>query len=336
MTSKQIIKIIAPVIICYAIYFLTLEYFGSYFLQIPVRDIRAKNEIIANREVQKNFKFIILGDSSTAVSVMPKVLGQSAMNFSGWGTSSMDNYYVLRRYLAAHLAPECVLLSNSYNTDLHYKEKLWTTYIHTGFYSLEELGEIYKVSEVFKGYPSSEMSYFQFMFKGIMTKLKLSNLPTISFGMFNFLTPKPVNKYNLNVRKIADTRGFVGTNKKYSPNKEDLDEEMKFYKNGFNPFPAEDYYIQKILELSNAKKIKVIFLPAPMAKVLDMFNPEEYQLKFGLHLKKLMEPFHGTIYLEPIPVNGKHFSSLLHLSNEEAFGYSLRLKSQVKDSCTLE
>lgn len=336
ITPKHIFKIIAPIVVCYGLHYFALEFHDNYLQQIPIKDLKAKNDIIANKLLRENFQTIILGDSSTAVSVMPSVLGRLTMNFSGWGTSSMDNYYVLKRYLSVHSPPGCILLSTSYNTDLHYQDKFWSIYIYSGFYSFEELSQIYKDSEEFKGYPSREMSYFEFMLKSAMTRLRLYNLPEVNFNKFVFGNKKTIGKYDVDLEKISDNRGFVGSNAAFSGNKLGLDSEVDFFKRGFIPFEAEDHYLRKIFELSNQNKVKVFFLPAPMASIPDVFSPEIYQEQLGEHIKKLMSSFPNMTYLNRIPVKNNKFSSLLHIAKEEAHPYTAILRKQMQERCILE
>jgi hypothetical protein len=198
------------------------------------------------------------------------------MNLSGWGTSMMDNYHLFERYMKHHVAPECILLSTSYNNDLHYKNKLWNGYIFLGFYSFEELAKIYDVSSKINGYPATEMSKEIFLLHSLLTKMKLMDFENVNFIFYlrNILTN---TKFKYNFGRFKLDRGFVEVNEPANlANKSFRGQEFDFYQKGFIPFPTEDYYLGQFIELARKHNSKVIFLPPPLVKIPDFFNPDSF------------------------------------------------------------
>ncbi|MFA6238501.1 MAG: hypothetical protein WC635_14300 [Bacteriovorax sp.] len=329
------LKVFLPVIVLYGIYYYTVMNYGQFFLQVPVISYKFKNGVIANTKLfKKKFELIILGDSSTAYSIMPVVLGKRSVNLSGWGGSSLISYYMLKRYLDNHShKPGCVLFSNSHNTDLHYKDKLWTIYILLEFFSVKELSEIYDESVAVNGYPSTEMNYFEFMLKSILSVAKLSNMPEVTTSKLKYIQSENFLKI---VKQMIADRGFTGNIELPQPRHSYLDDELKFFSKGFIPHATDDYYFKKILELGREKGIKILFLPSPLASRAGVFNPDQYRRDSEYHLKKIMQAYPESIYLAPIPVDNKNFITLDHINTDEAFVYSGKLKEQIQAYCTLE
>lgn len=331
------LKIVIPSVLVYLIFFFACKFYGTYFLAIPIGDVQVKNKIISNTILKKNFKFVVLGDSSSIVSLMPQVLGDSTVNLSGWGTSTMDNYYILKRYLASHSeAPKCILLTNSYFTDLHYQGKLWTMQIPTDFYSFQELNDIYNTSKVNGGYPASEYFYVEYLSMVLWAKLKLNLLPFISLRRIIYGPSAENFRYTYRNLDISITRGFVENNKDTKMNQIKLSGEINFYKHPFKPFITEDFYTKETLDLASKHNIHVIVMPSPFNRDFATGQILQHQKDFYAHLQKLSSQFGNSTFILPPKLDGSKFDSLTHIKGEHAKEYSLLFKQAIEGVCPLQ
>jgi hypothetical protein len=337
MEKLKKLKLILILISLYGFYFFMVSYFEAYLLQMPSRAYRFNNSIAEKRSLQQDFGILVLGDSSTAVSVVPKLIGNSTVNISGWGASMMETFTLFDRYLKRHRPPKCIVLSGSYNNDLHYKDKLWTNYIFLNYYDMFELDKIYETSKIYNGYPSTEMSKLNFLLEGFFTKAKLANSSNVSFTSFLRSMIIGNAKMRLQIRRnlLIERRGYVGSNIPTNLKFEDfLGSELDYYKKGFKPYAAEDYYFNQILKTAAQTKTKVLFLPPPLAELPGFFTPAPYLKDMKSHLEKDLLKYEGNVYLDTIPTNYKHFFSIAHMNNVEAKLYTQQLSLQVNRNCS--
>lgn len=334
ITKWHIVKTLVPFLLLYLLYILVIWKLEYYVIKMPVRGYDFKNDVAARRAMPQDFDTLILGDSSTALSVVPHYLGNS-VNLSGWGTSSMDNYHMLLRYMENHKNPSCILLSTTYNHQMHYREKLWTNYIFLNFYSLKELQVIYDETLKVNGYPANEMSKVEFLFKGLLTKLKLLNYDNIDFFFYaeSIIKNQPL-KFKISLPHLKANKGFVESNlSTATPIADFLGDDHSYYLQPFEAFPTEDLYIEKIVDYAKKINSKVIFLPPPLVVIPNYFNPAPYLESLKNHISPLILKHPGNKYLELIPNTRADFYSITHMNTPGAIKFSKKIGEQISSDC---
>lgn len=73
----------------------------------------AWNKDICNTRQEKRYDVLVLGDSASNGAYVPEILSDSTLSLALGGTTAVENYYILKEYLANNEAPNVIYISFS-------------------------------------------------------------------------------------------------------------------------------------------------------------------------------------------------------------------------------
>ncbi len=233
----------------------------DYFISRHVATYKHMNTFGERNSVD----YIIIGDSTGLHTIQPTKLKVTADNLCLSGASTQDSYYALIR-LDLTKVKKGIILASSFYAASHYDKHLWERFISTGFYSWSDLFEIYNESMLTHTYPSSEMSYFSYLWRIATSKLFLYPEAVKSFFQFpyNFVKKNKMTLY-LN-RQSEGELGFIPHPKNFHLSPEQFIEPYNdFYSKPFVINETDSYYLNKIVNYSKTKNLKLYILSPILA-----------------------------------------------------------------------
>ncbi len=203
---------------------------------------------------EASYDTLILGDSTAKAGLIPDLLSDEVINLSMGGSTPIEIYYTLERYLNHHEAPENVLIMF---TPYHYSF-LDTFWQRTMYFNYLDIGEAFEVLR--NANLSSEKAILTdtYLLDSLSYRLRLPNkyLP----AMYN---SGLIGRYDTNqdiYSAIAANRGqyYFGTADGCS----DYNYESNY--TALNLSPMVDLYLRKLLDLCAENNIRVVLEQAPM------------------------------------------------------------------------
>ena len=226
---------------------------------------------------------LVLGDSRAYTGIDPSVLGQSSVSLALDGSSVVEGYYLLKKYLNHNPAPRNVVVSYA---PFHF-------FSHRGFSKrtlpfrllplpdLIELDAIMRKHNVFLHKPSphfidkSEWFLISPWLDNIQKRIPLSTLVRIDTALYYLGYPFKYQAELLNsglflrrgenlefYKKMADTRGYHT----YAQTDNSLinqEATVGFFQGN----PVYTHYFIEMIKLCQDKGIRIIYITAPMNKV---------------------------------------------------------------------
>ena len=269
-------------------------------------------------ESHPNDRIIFLGDSRMKVGMDPAIFGSDASNIALWGTSTIEMYYTLKRYMENNTKPEAVVISlssehirsiGSFNPQ--------TLEAHTFDEYLDE------INKVFVELDGKDMS------REIMAHRY--RLP----GSYM----KPVIAGIRNSRQEANHEAIEALNarKGFSPMGGQLLDDTKIPDDAkleqFLPNPSNVYYLNKTLDLCTDNEIKVYYIQFPLRKiVVERMNKSGYMDQYKGFLQDLGARYPDAIIEYDIPVwDRQWFADDSHLNQAGAERFSAEVKAKYFD-----
>ena len=98
--------------------------FGGMYYITPEEACLKWNQSITSITQNKEYKTIIVGDSSANAGFMPEALSDTTINLSVLGTSPIEGYYILKEYLQNNQVPQDCFICYS-DSHYHMMELYW-------------------------------------------------------------------------------------------------------------------------------------------------------------------------------------------------------------------
>lgn len=236
--------------------------------------------------------FIVVGDS-TASRALPLSEGTtgSARSFAVHGGTTIDSYFLLRRYLERHQPPPCIVLITSYGAaGRSYPERFWSLFVSQNFYRSGELEELYALSSRLDTYPASDLSYPIYRLRiAEETLFNLFDWRTVSNLVFKpYSTREARQRYRLARRGNGSMPWQRGVGKP-SPSSTAYQDHL------FQDFiidPLTDY---AIAQLAGIKGANLLIMNPPTSDRIRNQKSEEWFSKFGNHMKEIAAKYPSII-----------------------------------------
>lgn len=277
------------------------------------------NKEIANKDQEKYYKTIILGDSSANAAYVPEILSGDTINLALVGTTPMENYYILQDWLDHNKAPEiCYISFQDYH--LQTANNFWAIGIYSGRYSLEQEVEMLKTAAKYK---EQSVVHEDYIIDYISYKLRLPNKYITSF-----ISAISNQRYgeNIALKQLYELHGgrymartvFL----EYDPT------DMETYTD-FSVEPLFDDYYRKIIELcdENNVTVRIVKLPSPD----NVVYTNNYADTFYQYYDELKKEY-PNITVDFFPAyEEEYFMDAVHLNSHGALRFSMELKGQYTD-----
>lgn len=201
-----------------------------------------------------SFDTLILGDSTAKAGLIPDMLGKNVINLSMGGSTPIEIYYTLERYLDNHDAPDTAFIMF---TPYHYSflDTFWQRTMYFNYLDIPESIEVLHNANIVS---ENAILTDGYLLDCISYRLRLPNkyLPAMYNSGF-------VGRYNTNselYNAIAANRGhyYFGTADGCS------DHNYESNYTALNLSPMVDLYLRKLLDLCAENNISVVLEQAPM------------------------------------------------------------------------
>ncbi len=253
VARRIILRIISILLPVYLIWWCFIEFFPmQYASQTAVRWYYLKERLEpANLPQTDN---LLLGDSRLNAGVKVCDLPQS-YSFASGGSTSIEMYYVLKKYIDAGGKPKRVFISIS---PRFFTEKFifWHYAARSGFINFSDISEIGSAA---RNFPNDSLFSFMPEAKYLLYRL---NYP----GYYQYDVRKiyTLDRHKRNMQLLDIMKNSCGnrphTGLKDSCNELNYETRFKI----FEPSQILNYYFIKILELCKENKFETIFLCCPM------------------------------------------------------------------------
>jgi len=320
-------KVVSPLLILYLLFIYYIIKFPERIFESSILTIQYAQEILANSQFDK-VSILAIGDSTIGAALNLDILNKDAYSLVAPGGNSRESFYILKKFLMNNQKPKCVLMNVSANNDSFYYEKFWKSFI-VHLYSLNDLITIWKDSEEHQFHPYAHQNLTSFWTENYLSKLYLINFPWFQFiqsfrGMSSFIF-----SHQLYLEFIRKSRG----QKIYKKTDFEIAPELEYLVKDFKPFPLDDFYFIKILDLLNEHQLELIYIDIPFAKVGNS-KIEDFLAK---NLKRKKELAMNNPYVHFFETQREwdqtYFSNINHLNEAGAIEYSKELKSQLPKKC---
>lgn len=247
-------------------------------------------------------RVLVLGDSTATFSLETSKL-RHADGFATVNTTTVENYYLLKRILDSGANPNCILASYSFQWELN-RDFFWNMFVASGFYSDEELREIRRVRrEVNEGdwlWGAREFAARQ----GWLDVFTVRRLQEVVFSWSWGASHVEMSRNLLHHRKgsvaLRDANNFEGSLAMF-----------------FDKDPAltrtEQIYLKRTLELARDRGIPFIFLKVPFPASIAAERVTAYWLKYEQFLLDAAGPFR---IIAPPPMPEASYISAGHLNQK--------------------
>lgn len=316
----------------------SLRYLGSksviYMRGFDYQIHRYQREVIQTAHVnEKKRDFIILGDSTAARNLLFPT-DSNLTSLATFGGSLIDSYLLLIKYLRYHPPPKCLIIMTSYGAfDYHSMEMFWPDLVGNGFYSLDELKELYLVGLSQNDFPGN-LSYLEYINKILTTNDWLNGFNWNDLQ--NYIFAREFMEDNPRVyRTLKQNNGLIPvrweTAKRY--NLQLTSPSEKYLENEFYPRKTLDIYIRKLFQKIDDLKIRTIILHGPIANGLKSLNSEKWIQDYKQHVNVLIGN-HKTIenHIEDEWLDNGNYYDGSHLLSFAAFKYT-KSKESLFESC---
>lgn len=261
---------------------------------------------------------LLLGDSRMKIDVNPQELGQDAYSLALAGSTPIEAYYSLQRYLKNNDSPSAVVIGFA-PTHLMHMESYTNRGMYFHYYDLSTTNEI-NANILQLGGKDYRAEALQHEYRLPIIYLK---------GILHSIGKGNVEINKKSYQETASLSGGMILNGKISADKEVLPEETKDA--GFVVLPILDYYLRETIDLCQQSNIPVRIIQLPMSEYgVSRLQKAGYYGAYQQYMTELRDKYGIPVEID-IPVyEHDDFADGSHLNAEgtKRFTYYLRQKIQ--------
>lgn len=269
-----------------------------------------------------SYNTLILGDSTAKAGLIPDMLSDEVINLSMGGSTPIEIYYTLERYLKHHDAPESALIMF---TPYHYSflDTFWQRTMYFNYLSMDETFEVLQNANRVSEQAILTDSY---LLDSISYRLRLPNKYLPAMYNSGFIGRRNTNQEIYDA--IAANRGqfYFGTADGCS----DYNYESNY--TALNLSPMVDLYMRKLLDLCAENDIRVVLEQAPMNTAsytrLDPVYVEEYTAYMNLLAADYPDIIIDTVIAH---YEDAFFGDASHLNEKGATRFTQEILSEYPD-----
>lgn len=302
------------------------EYFKMFYLSRDYAIWKAKYHLVSN--YKSDTGVILLGDSRALAGVTPEIIGSDFYNFALGGSSTIETYYLLKKYLPADAKikkvfisfyPERLIFDKSFGkvaANLNF-ELLSVQDIRNIFADAKRLGDN-GFYDYFNNFQGNEIIDRLWITKDTLWRRTLS----LRSSLFFFRKSENTDFF----QDIVNSRGYhwIGI-KKCS---EGIDPD--FIRPKFEPSPLFVYYFEKILKRFEEMKTPVKLIAMPINPATSKALSQDYRNQYKQFIESLAKNHPGLEYEpEHFPTRDQcDFGDDIHLNEEGARRWTTDLKEK--------
>lgn len=247
---------------------------------------------------------LLLGDSRMKIDLNALELGDHVYNLSLSGSSPIDMYYTLKRYLDAGNTPQKVYIGFA-PTHLTFYENYLSRGLFFHYYSHDEAREINGNILRYDGKDySQEMYKYEWRSPAVYLKTLLRSIKE---------DRKTAN--DLTYKEMLENKGTMtlnGIHRKDTPVKPEETKEKNF-----KPKKVLDFYMCKLIALCKDRNIPVYVIQLPMGEVgVEILKDTGYMDEYEKYMQSIRDRMDIPVELEIPAYEVKYFADDSHLNKE--------------------
>lgn len=252
--------------------------------------------------VDKQYNFITLGDSRIKSAFIPLEFDDdklSSLNLSLGGSSAIEGYYTLKKYLENNQAPEYLLLGYSPGI-LSEQPFYWERTVRFQYLTNEEYDEVENLS--------ASLDDHQTIGEGNYLDYKVYTGKYIT----DFINGVTDLRWSANAQMIEDLRVSKG-HYYFGTNEGATGRSFEATVEDFHLSKLLGKYIEMTIVMAQEFGIKVYWYTPPVNTAsIDLITPE-YKAGYGEYMDKLTQQHGVTVLTQIHDVENKYFSDSHHL-----------------------
>ncbi|MBL7687701.1 MAG: hypothetical protein JNJ49_06675 [Bdellovibrionaceae bacterium] len=242
--------------------------------------------------VARSTTFIVVGDStaSQALPLDDSTTG-TARSFAVHNGTTLDSYFLLRRYLKRYQPPPCIVLISVYGAAArHYPERFWSHFVGQNFYSSNELDELYALSSGPHIFPARDFSYPHYRLRVAMeTVFNLFDWRTVSDLIFKPYASTEARQHYRRARRSNGSMPWQTGVGKPPPGPTSYQDHL------FEDFVVDPVADYAIAQLASIKGTNLLIMNPPISERIRNKKSEEWFSRFKSHMTKTAAKFPNII-----------------------------------------
>lgn len=345
--KKFIFKALTFLLVIWIPWTLFINYGRFYYAPIDFQTWNYKHELIKRNSNEFNPSHIILGDSLVVAAINPTLIERDFYNLAMSGSTPVDAWFYLNKYLKSGKSPKRVFLSfgitHWQGSDVFREQSLGF-----GLMTTKEIQEFFNSSKNIPLFYSPEKTFevfkdwfpFNYFWKHIITKYQKTLAKIEALLIKIGITPFQYNHVKASIGEMFQLQNIKKNEETYLTMEKtrghhlfETNETIKFENpiakySGWNIHPLNDYYLRKILNRLHQAKIKTVidFIPGNINSFIKL-SPEFFN-EMNNYFLRLKENFPEiqVSTLESLPE--ELFSDMDHVNREGSIKYSQQFKKK--------
>lgn len=271
------------------------------------------NKEQANTRQEKDYRVIILGDSTANASYAPEILSDDTINLSLGGTTPVENYYILDDWLAHNNAPDVCYISFM-DHHLYEEDCFWRRIVYSHRFRIGQIVEILKAA---KEYNEDSIICENYKTDFISYELRLPNkyITSLMNAGFN-------QRYAENIEAWKQNDLHRGRYIGRTIQEGDIPDGIVY--DEFCVSPLFDDYLKKLINLCEDKDIQVRIVKIPLPGK-EKYT-QEYTEGFHSYYKAIKKSFPGITVDWFSAYEEDKFVDSSHMNSHGALKFSKELK----------
>lgn len=275
----------------------------------------AWNKDICNTRQEKRYDVLVLGDSASNGAYVPEILSDSTLSLALGGTTAVENYYILKEYLANNEAPNVIYISFS-DTHMMREDCFYNRQLYTHRYRLDELTEIISRAKYYEE-PS------------IITDTYLTDFISYEFYFPNKYITSMMNG-GFNQRKNGNDNALksieLHKGRYISLNNTVNESQKPVVFDSFKVAPLFDEYYRRIISLCSENNMKLRVIKTTMDENVEF--TDKYEAEFWNYYSQLLSEY-DNLTVDWLKETEGHFyfRDNVHMNNRGARLFSQKIKS---------
>lgn len=335
--NKILLKVLLLIVFSVTFFQLVIYYLYPHLQEDEYHIYQYKKDFFQNGEKkQKDFEQLVLGDCVGMTSVNPKFLDKSTVNLSLAGTTPLEVYFLLRKYLEHNPVPKKVFLILATNQFVAL-DQFFENAISLKMLNRDDIDEIavtfdrldfhYPGPFVFQGFKNQ---YLNKVGEYLPTKAKL--LIDFYAGKYS-LDPNNINRLKHCLFDLCFTKNrfdFYAFTKKHEgfyqyQNKEDPDQLYQQYGDWgkFEVSAVMNHYFEKTIQLALQNNIKLVYHHPPVTKNNFNKTSDHHTNQVTRYMKGIQEKYPEALFFYRPPLyTSDYFSSNIYPNHKGAEQFS--------------
>lgn len=282
---------------------------------------------------------LAMGNSQMQSAFDPRVVENNSYNFAYPGTSIIDNYYLLRRYLQNNPAPKTVVYGFFPQNNYLYFYNFWNLHLRYGAYYIQEVWDIYLESLKTGNYLMFEEDYnpitfslsFWYHYFSFQLNFPAHYQKDLHWSLFQrqvYLT------YDQFYQKSVEQKGYYTfytgpeINNKISQR---LLQEQNQRDDKFVIEPILESYLRKYLNLLESHNIKLAYLVMPNhSKLLHAIGEGTAKQSLESYRNIIQSEGVDSYEITSIKVLDSQYLDIQHYNEKGAQEISMHIKNELQ------